>query len=129
MGAWNLKEFKTYCIEKNLEQALKYTESLVFKWDAAKYHKENALQKFDELKTTRKRVLYLENEIAFELKKVDEPHESAGQALLDIERDKNLTVDLAQKRHCPKCEDIVMQQHFFSVKLSKFLIIIIVPCH
>ena len=52
----------------------------------------------------------------FELQKVDESHESAGEALLDIERDENVKVDLNVKRTCPKCEDIPMMQHFFSVK-------------
>ncbi|UCF44593.1 MAG: zf-TFIIB domain-containing protein [Planctomycetota bacterium] len=52
----------------------------------------------------------------FELKKFDEPHESAGEALLDIERDESLVVDLNRKRNCPKCDDIVMMTHFFSVK-------------
>jgi Zn-finger nucleic acid-binding protein len=52
----------------------------------------------------------------FELKKFDEPHESAGEALLDIERDEGFVVDLNKKRNCPKCSDIVMMRHFFSVK-------------
>ena len=52
----------------------------------------------------------------FELKKFDEPHESAGEALLDIERDEGFLVDLNKKRNCPKCNDIVMMTHFFSVK-------------
>lgn len=53
---------------------------------------------------------------AFELKKVDEKHETAGEELLNIERDPNLTVDLEKKRKCPRCETIVMMQHYFSVK-------------
>jgi len=52
----------------------------------------------------------------FELKKFDEPHESAGQALLDVERDQSLTVDHTKRLNCPKCDDIVMMRHFFSVK-------------
>jgi Zn-finger nucleic acid-binding protein len=52
----------------------------------------------------------------FELKKFDEPHESAGEALLDIERDESLTVDHTKRLKCPKCDDIVMMRHFFSVK-------------
>ena len=52
----------------------------------------------------------------FELKKFDEPHESAGQALLDIERDESLIVDHTKKLKCPKCDDVVMMRHFFSVK-------------
>jgi hypothetical protein len=52
----------------------------------------------------------------FELKKFDEPHESAGEALLDIERDESLIVDHTKRLKCPKCDDIVMMRHFFSVK-------------
>lgn len=52
----------------------------------------------------------------FELKKVDEPHESAGESLLDIERNENLSSDRSKRRMCPKCEGIVMMQHFVSIK-------------
>lgn len=53
---------------------------------------------------------------AFEVKKVDEAHESAGEALLDVERDESITVDHTEKRMCPQCEDATMMRHFFSVK-------------
>jgi hypothetical protein len=53
----------------------------------------------------------------FELKKVDEPDESAGEALLDVERDPSLSVDLDARRTCPKCTDgVVMMRHYTSVK-------------
>ena len=52
----------------------------------------------------------------FELTSFDEPHESAGEALLDIERDTSITVDRTKKLRCPKCSDVVMMRHFFSVK-------------
>ena len=52
----------------------------------------------------------------FELKKFDEPHESAGQALLDIQRDESIIIDRTKKFKCPKCDNIVMMRHFFSVK-------------
>ena len=52
----------------------------------------------------------------FELKKFDEPHESAGEALLDIERDESVIVDHTKRLKCPKCDDVVMMRHFFSVK-------------
>jgi len=52
----------------------------------------------------------------FELQKVDEQHEAAGEALLDIEQDPGTKVDFSKKRKCPKCGDVVMMQHFFSVK-------------
>lgn len=52
----------------------------------------------------------------FELKKFDEPHESAGEALLDIELNKTVALDHSKKLKCPRCDDIVMMRHFFSVK-------------
>lgn len=52
----------------------------------------------------------------FELKKVDEPHESAGEKLLNISRDPNVVVDHNERRHCPKCDDTIMMRHFHSVK-------------
>jgi Zn-finger nucleic acid-binding protein len=52
----------------------------------------------------------------FEIKKFDEPHESAGEALLEIERDENITVDRTKRLKCPKCDDMVMMRHFFSIK-------------
>lgn len=51
-----------------------------------------------------------------ELKKFDEPHEGAGEAILDIERDEGLHVDHSQRRNCPHCHDVVMMRHFFSIK-------------
>lgn len=52
----------------------------------------------------------------FELQKVDEPQESAGESLLDIERDETITVDHTKKRMCPQCRDTIMLRHFFGVK-------------
>jgi len=52
----------------------------------------------------------------FEIEKFDEPHESAGEQLLDIERDESIVVDRIKRFNCPKCSDIVMMRHFFSVK-------------
>ena len=52
----------------------------------------------------------------FELKKFDEPHEFAGEALLDVERDESLIVDHTKRLKCSKCDDVVMMRHFFSVK-------------
>jgi len=51
----------------------------------------------------------------FELKKFDEPSESAGQALLDTPRDESLVIDYSAKRLCPKC-NIPMMRHFSSIK-------------
>ncbi len=52
----------------------------------------------------------------FELEKFDEPHESAGESLLDIERDESIIVDHTKRLKCSKCDDIMMMRHFFSVK-------------
>ena len=52
----------------------------------------------------------------FELQKVDEPHESAGESLLLIIKDRESTPDYSKRRMCPKCNNIVMMRHFFSVK-------------
>jgi Zn-finger nucleic acid-binding protein len=52
----------------------------------------------------------------FELKKFDEPHEAAGRVLLDIERDESIAIDHNKRLNCPKCDDVVMMRHFFSVK-------------
>lgn len=52
----------------------------------------------------------------FELEKVDEHHEHAGEALLDIERKEGVKVRLDEKRPCPRCSGITMMKHFFSLK-------------
>jgi Zn-finger nucleic acid-binding protein len=52
----------------------------------------------------------------FELKKFDEPHESLGEKLLETERDESLTIDRTKKLKCPKCKEVVMMRHFFSIK-------------
>lgn len=53
---------------------------------------------------------------AFELKKVDEAHESAGEALLNVRRNDGLHIDHERRRSCPKCDSIVMMRHFTSPK-------------
>ncbi|MBN1765221.1 MAG: zf-TFIIB domain-containing protein [Sedimentisphaerales bacterium] len=52
----------------------------------------------------------------FELQKMDEKHERPGEQLLDIPRDENIVVDHSQQRNCPKCPDVIMMRHFYSVK-------------
>jgi Zn-finger nucleic acid-binding protein len=52
----------------------------------------------------------------FELQKVDEPKESAGEILLNIEKKEGIRLDHRKRLRCPKCEGIVMMRHFFSVK-------------
>jgi uncharacterized protein len=52
----------------------------------------------------------------FELQKVDERSESAGEALLDVRRDPGVVVDPAERYSCPKCTDaVVLMRHFWSV--------------
>ena len=53
---------------------------------------------------------------AFELAKVDEPHESLGEELLNVEKNPDVAVDHTGKRSCPKCENVIMGRHFFSAK-------------
>ena len=52
----------------------------------------------------------------FELQRVDEQHEAAGEPLLNIPRDPALQVDFSRKRACPRCEGIKLKRHFFSAK-------------
>lgn len=53
----------------------------------------------------------------YELSKVDEPAETAGEGLLDVARDPAIQVDLDRRRLCPKCTDgVVMMRHFTSVE-------------
>ena len=53
-----------------------------------------------------------------ELERFDEEHESAGVELLAVSRDPAVVVDPATRYPCPRCESIVMQRNFFSVKMS-----------
>ena len=51
----------------------------------------------------------------YEFKKFDEPHESAGEALLEIDM-KPGTLDMESRHSCPKCPGITLSRHFMSVK-------------
>jgi Zn-finger nucleic acid-binding protein len=51
-----------------------------------------------------------------ELKKVDEPHESLGEELLNIERDPAVVVDFERRRTCPRCVGQIMMRHYFSIR-------------
>ncbi len=53
---------------------------------------------------------------AFELERVDDEAEAAGERLVDIHRDQRVVVDPSRKRECPRCEGIKLQRHFFSAK-------------
>jgi Zn-finger nucleic acid-binding protein len=52
----------------------------------------------------------------FELQRVDEADEAAGEALLQVRRDEHVHVDPARKRQCPRCPDVKLHRHFFSAK-------------
>jgi Zn-finger nucleic acid-binding protein len=53
---------------------------------------------------------------AFELQRVDEEQEAAGEPLLNIKRNDKVTVDSSRKRSCPRCEGVKLKRHFFSAK-------------
>lgn len=52
----------------------------------------------------------------FELQRVDEGHESAGERLLELEGKPDVVVDHNKRRKCPRCKNAVLMRHFFSVK-------------
>lgn len=53
----------------------------------------------------------------FELEKVDEAHESAGEALLDVEGDPSSSRSGGDRQFdCPECGDFVMHRYFFTVE-------------
>ena len=49
----------------------------------------------------------------FELQKVDEAHESAGEKLLHIKRDSGASVDPNARLNCPKCDEYHNDAAFF----------------
>jgi Zn-finger nucleic acid-binding protein len=53
---------------------------------------------------------------AFELSRVDDEDEAAGEPLLRIQRDERLQVDFLRKRECPRCADMKLKRHLFSPK-------------
>jgi len=53
---------------------------------------------------------------AFELQRVDEEDELAGEPLLQIKRDESIAVDTKRKRDCPRCAGVRLHRHFFSAK-------------
>lgn len=53
---------------------------------------------------------------AFELQRVDEEAEVAGERLLQIDHDPRVVVDPSRKRECPRCEGVKLHRHFFSAK-------------
>lgn len=53
---------------------------------------------------------------AFELQRVDQEDEAAGQQLLQLKRDPRVVVDPTRKRECPRCEGVKLYRHYFSSK-------------
>ncbi len=53
---------------------------------------------------------------AFELERVDEEEEAAGEPLLHIQSSEGLVVDRSRKRECPRCAGIKLHRHYFSAK-------------
>src|SRR6185436_15207099 len=53
---------------------------------------------------------------AFELKRVDEQHEAAGDHLIRIQRGPKVIVDQSPKRACPRCDGIKLKRHLFGPK-------------
>jgi len=52
----------------------------------------------------------------FELKKLDETHEPAVDLFDKIHGDESIRVDTERRRKCPKCKDLVMMRHYFSIR-------------
>ena len=52
----------------------------------------------------------------WELRKVDQPDQSAGEGLLDVPQNPKVKVDQSRPRKCPRDPDIVMMRHFWSMK-------------
>ena len=57
----------------------------------------------------------------FELQKVDDSKETAGEALLEVERDPHIEVNANRQRLCPSCGNQPMLRHFHSVKRQVML--------
>jgi len=51
---------------------------------------------------------------AFELQRVDEQREVAGDQVLHLQRDLALKVDFQRKRACPRCEGIKLKRQLFN---------------
>jgi hypothetical protein len=51
---------------------------------------------------------------AFELQQVDEERETAGEWLLQVEREQRIQVDPQRKRECPRCAGVKLKRHYYS---------------
>jgi Zn-finger nucleic acid-binding protein len=54
---------------------------------------------------------------AFELQRVDDQNEIAGDTVLCLQRDPKTVVDFTRKRECPRCAGIKLKRQFFNPKL------------
>ena len=54
---------------------------------------------------------------AFELQRLDEVDEPAGEHLVNIPRDPKLLVDQTRKRPCPRCDGVKLKRHLFNPKI------------
>ena len=52
----------------------------------------------------------------FELKKFDEPHEFAGEAILSAARNPSTIFDSNQIRHCPRCAGEELCRRYYDIK-------------
>ncbi|SLM32707.1 conserved hypothetical protein [Desulfamplus magnetovallimortis] len=53
----------------------------------------------------------------FELQKMDEPHEFTDENLIEVLAVEPVKkIDHSERRKCPKCQDVIMMRHFFSVR-------------
>ncbi len=52
----------------------------------------------------------------FELQRFDEQHEGEGRVAAHVERHPEGVRDPSQRLRCPRCRDVVLRQHYFSVK-------------
>jgi len=53
---------------------------------------------------------------AFELQRVDDQEEAAGERLTHVQRDPSVVVDSSRKRDCPHCAGIKLSRHYFSAR-------------
>jgi hypothetical protein len=52
----------------------------------------------------------------FELGKMDEPHEPMADGILNEAPAESVPVDRSERRGCPRCHDLLMMRHYFSVR-------------
>ena len=50
----------------------------------------------------------------FELQKLDDPRELGGEMLINVKKREDLQIDYSERRHCPRCNNVIMMRHFYS---------------